>query len=87
MKYELIEYDVWGNRRDGFEINEKYRTGVYVNIPDEAGNVQIIRILKNAGIIKKSVRHSSVEIEGEEGYNLYFTHGPTGQPVFELEAV
>jgi hypothetical protein len=86
MRYQLIEYDVWGNQRDGFEVNQSFYTDQYADIPEGASDAEIVRILKDEGIIKKSARASSVEIEGEEGYDLYFKHRPTGRPEFELRA-
>lgn len=86
MRYQLIEYDVWGNEEDGFVVNQAFYTKQYVDIPKGASDAEIVRILKDEGIIKKGIRTASVKIEGEEGYTLYFTHGPTGQPGFELRA-
>lgn len=83
-RYRLINYDVWGNENDGFEINNQFYTNDYVEIPKDASDAEIVSILKDEGIIKKSARKESIEIEGEEGYSLRFTHRPTGRPEFEL---
>ena len=87
MRYELINYDVWGNAREGFWVNNAFHTHQYVDIPEDASDGEIIRILKDEGIIKKSARYGSIRIDGESGYNLYFTHAPTERPEFELLAV
>ena len=86
MRYRLINYDVWGNQNDGFEINNQFYTNDYVEIPKGASDAEIISILKDEGIIKKGARKESIEIEGDEGYTLRFTHRPTGRPEFELRA-
>ena len=86
MRYEIIDYDVWGNEKDGFEVNQAFYTGHYVDIPENASDAEVVRILKDEGVLKKTVRTSSVGIEGEEGYTLYFTHLPTARPEFELRA-
>lgn len=31
-KYRLITYDVWGNARDGWEVNNSFSTGTVVEI-------------------------------------------------------
>ncbi len=87
IRYELINYDVWGNENDGFEVNNKFRTGQFVEIPDGAGDDEIVQILKANGIIKKTARTKSIEIDGDGGDDLYFSHAPTGRPEFELSAV
>lgn len=85
-RYRLINYDVWGNEKDGFEINNQFYTNDYVEIPKGASDAEIISILKDEGIIKKGAKKESIEIDGEEGYSLRFTHRPTGRPEFELRS-
>ena len=87
IRYQLINYDVWGNEDNGFDVNDKFPSGQYVEIPEGASDDEIVRILKNEDIIKKTVRAKSIEIDGEQGYDLYFSYGPTGRPEFELSAV
>lgn len=31
-RYRLYTYDVWGNARDGWEVNDRYSTGTVVEI-------------------------------------------------------
>lgn len=85
--YQLINLDVWGNARDGFEVNAAYSTNTYVELPLEATDAEIIKILKDEGLIKKGIRASSVKIEGEPEYSLYFYHAKTMRPEFELRRV
>jgi hypothetical protein len=83
-RYQVINYDVVGNKRDGFEVNGAYYSNEYIEIPEGASRAEIIRILKAEGILKKAARTESIEIDGETGYSLYFKHRPTGRPEFEL---
>ena len=85
-RYQLINYDVWGNERDGFEINQAFTTRHYVDIPKGAGSDEIVSILKDEGLIEATARKDSIEINGEEGYDLSFTDRPTGRPEFGLRA-
>ncbi len=82
-EYELIEYDVWGNARDGYEVNQAFTTGQFYDIDPDWSNEQLIKYLKSEGLLKKSVRKRSIKIDGDK-YALYFTHTPTGRPGFEL---
>lgn len=85
MKFDLHTYDVWGNERDGFEVNDRYMRRDVIEVPDDATDADFILALKRAGWLKRNVRVSSIGIEGESDYTLYFTHTPTGYPLFELE--
>ena len=41
IKYEVISYDVWGNAKDGFDVNDMHNTGLTCNIPVGADNAAI----------------------------------------------
>ena len=69
--YEVINYDVWGNKRDGFEVNDAHYTGLDVFIHEYDRDKDIIRALKEAGFLNKACRYSSFEVDGEWGYSLY----------------
>ena len=34
-RYRVIDLDVWGNARDGYEINDRYRTSIEIAVPTE----------------------------------------------------
>lgn len=85
--YQLINLDVWGNARDGFEVNDRYATSTYVSIPEDSSDAEIVKILKDEGIIKKGIRTASVEIDGDFEYSLYINEKKTGRPGFELMRV
>jgi hypothetical protein len=87
MKYELIIYDVWGNKTDGYEVNNAFTTGDHIEINDSDSDEDIIRGLKRMGLIKANCRFSSFEIDGENGYSLYVNYSPDSYPVCELRAV
>lgn len=99
--YDIITLDVWGNSRDGFTVNNAFRMcynlevtaveHVYnENTPQEfiqfsVSNAHIIRALKRSGYIKRNIRHSSIEIEGEQDYTLYVNDARNGRPELQLE--
>ena len=71
MEYEIIEYDVWGNKVDGYEVNNAFRTGNMVEIDiDNDSDKTIIKKLKDAGYLAKGLHTTSFEIDGDE-YGLY----------------
>lgn len=75
-EYEIISYDVWGNARDGFEVNAAYRTGRTVEIDLEASDYAINRALGVRG----------VAWEGDPEYTLYGAIKRNRRPALELQA-
>jgi len=87
-RYELITYDVWGNKKDGFEVNNAFSTEEVLVITEDATDRDIIKGLKTIGFIKKGVRYSSIDIDGEDGYSLYLTYtAGTWYPLCELRCI
>lgn len=74
QEYDIISYDVWGNARDGFEVNAAYFTGRIVVIDPEGSNMAINRALNVRGVIW----------EGEPDSTLYGKLKRNGMPALEL---
>jgi hypothetical protein len=80
--FRLITYDVWGNEKDGYEVNQAFTTNECYEIPDsDESSEQIIATLKKQGCFKKYVRKSSIEIDGDTDV-IYVSY--KGRPEFEL---
>jgi len=84
VTYHVHGLDVWGNEKDGFEVNDVYPSRGTIEVCAGASNREIVLALKAAGFIKRGVRHASVEIEGEIGYTLNVNYAPTAHPEYEL---
>lgn len=80
--YRAWTYDLWGNDEDGYWVNDRYDTGEIYELDDTWNDKQIIKALRKQGCLKKGVHSSSIEIDGEFGYILYFNY--KGNPDFEL---
>ena len=78
--YREIGYDVWGNDKDGYEVNDVYKRGLVEIDPDK----DLVKEMRKAGLLRKGVRSSRVQIEGESDYTLYVTDARNGRPEFEL---
>jgi hypothetical protein len=77
MKYEIINYDVWGNSHDGFEVNQAFHTGDYIELPENPSDYLINRRLGLRGVVW----------EGEMQFGLYGTVKRNGYPALELRPV
>lgn len=83
MQYEVITYDVWGNARDGFEVNNAFRSGVIVEVNDDDSDAAINRRLSAAGFDNAR----GITWDGEPGMALYGENKRNGRPAAELRAV
>lgn len=81
--FRWIYYDVWGNKKDGYEVNAKYTSNDVVMIPDDLNDKQLTTHLKKQGLFKGSVRSNLVEYDGDE-FTIYITY--KGKPEGELRA-
>lgn len=84
-RYEWIDLDVWGNARDGFEVNNSWRTGLFIVIPDTATDRDILKALRDARILTRGATTRSVTIDGDDGM-LFLEKVKDGSPVGHLYA-
>ena len=85
MQYQLITYDVWGNKRDGYEVNQSYTSDTIIDLePTDYYDDTIIKKLKEVGLLSKHAKNSKYDIDGEFDYTLYVNYTPVMYPVCEL---
>ena len=100
-KYQLVEYDVWGNPTDGFDVNNTYKTDVEYEISDSDTDSDIIRKLCTEEKIFPSVysihgetrtflnpeSESKVRIGFEDEFFIEIENDETGEPIARLDLV
>ena len=69
-QYEVITLDVWGNNKEGYEVNAAHSTGDKFTVPLNCDDKRIIEHLKALGYVNKKTRFNSLEIKGEDN-SLY----------------
>jgi hypothetical protein len=99
--YKVIEFDVWGNALDGYEINNQFVTDTRLEVrtrgAGEIGPRAIFQALKRDGRIKAGIRFRSVRFEWlGDGWMIEDVRQPRltadtdygwGRPEFRLELV
>ena len=87
MKYRLINYfDVWGNAREGYEVNNLCEDGI-LYFPDYPSKAEILKKLKAIGWIKKTVRMASI-VDTDVGDADFIEYDDRrGMPLFRLEKI
>lgn len=48
--YTFYYYDVWGNTKDGFDVNNVHNSGIHIKIREGCSDYQINRALKCRGM-------------------------------------
>jgi hypothetical protein len=88
--WELRTYDVWGNSRDGFEVNDTYRIGqIELRIPVEHNNVGTAQAFDSAypsdSQIRKAfgLRRFKLELDGDD-LSIYINRAKDGYPLGEM---
>ena len=84
MKFEIIQYDVWGDPDGGFTVNDSYSTGIFIDINENDSDKIILKKLKEAGFLKKTAKYNCFEIDGELDYSLYINHVTQKDGVYPL---
>jgi hypothetical protein len=85
MIYRLVDYfDVWGNKRDGFEVNNLSVVEDEIYISEDSTNKEIVQFLKRIGYFKKSVRMNMVDVYND-GEFIEFFQKKDGMPIGRLE--
>jgi hypothetical protein len=82
-KWRLYSYDVWGNAKDGYEVNDVFRTNEIVSLPNVVLNNEeaIITYLIRIGFFKKGIKRNLIVLDGDENV-IYFSY--EDRPDFEL---
>ena len=87
--YQLWTYDVWGNTRDGYQVNDRYKQGtISVKVRETVYNPgtehQFSTFQPSDLQLSRAVSARGCEWEGEAKYTLYATNKRNGKPIGEL---
>jgi len=85
MKINIIDYfDVWGNKKEGWEINNWFQNAFKVKITDIFNKKKLLKIMKRLGYIKPGVRTTQLLFEEiDNGYEISLNK--TNMPLFRVE--
>lgn len=88
LRYEILSLDVWGNARDGWDLNEVLYSGVFVDVPVNAP-ANFSKILADAGYLR-SPRIKLDEQDGGHPFMIYLDFAAkkyAGRPCCQLRLV
>lgn len=90
--WEIITYDVWGNARDGFEVNDCYRQGeTTIECTVERNNPGTPQEFESASPTDSQIREvfglkCSIETDGDDMV-IYVNRAKDNYPIGELRCI
>ena len=81
--YTVWSYDVWGEE-GGFEVNDRTKQVEDLELPDTLTDKEIVRALKDAGLIKPGVGVAKLDIGGDD-MSITVDDARNGRPLYGLE--
>lgn len=84
VAYEVrYHFDVWGNPRDGFDVNDSRSIGT-IKFSDYPTDRQILQALKEMREVAKHVRLNMIDVRDNVGGSIDIDRRATGRPLFTL---
>ena len=85
--YKVLSLDVWGNRKDGYEINQSFNAGS-IFIPESASDRDILRIMRDENYLSEASK-GGVRLEDNNGMGEYLeiVDRKSGEPIYHLEKI
>jgi hypothetical protein len=87
VRVGLWSLDVWGNSKDGFEVNDRSRRPETLFLPDDADEKTVVKALKAKELLNKRSRNSSFSVEWHDNRHGDVNWSKTGEPLFQLEVL
>lgn len=87
MKVRVWSLDVWGNEREGFEVNDR-SVCLAAEVPDNFFQLKdrdVVRWLKDQDLVKPRLRVKSLAIEGDGETFFYIDDARNGRPEYQIE--
>jgi hypothetical protein len=87
-KYAVHGLDVWGNKRDGFWVNDVYPSSGTIALREGFTDAKLVAKLKSEGYIKKGIHTKSIDIVGDDPeFSMTIEDARNGRPELELRPV
>jgi len=83
VKWDIHNYDVWGNEEDGFEVNNTFTLARDVLMSSEPTNTEILNVIKEEGLVIDNTRLKDLDIGGDDTY-ITINESATSYPLGDL---
>lgn len=82
--FTLVDYDVWGNEVDGWEVNTAYRTDIKLPHKDYE-DADIVKALIALNYLGKNVKPSDIYVEWLDDTMVELSSAKNYCPICKLE--
>lgn len=83
IKATVINYfDVWGNEKDGWEVNNQCLESKTLELPEDFNNADLLKELKAKGFIKKHCRLNMLNFEQLGFESIEISERRNGMPIY-----
>jgi hypothetical protein len=82
--FDVWTLDVWGNAREGFEVNDRSRLRERLFVRRDSSDKELLKALKDAGLLNKRCHFKSFSVHGDDA-QLFIDSRKTGEPIYQLE--
>lgn len=84
IKFEVITLDVWGNEKEGYEVNNAFTSGQSFIVPENATDKLILKHVKALGYLNKKTKFSSLVVHGENDLYIDWQKRGNNSPCLQL---
>lgn len=85
-RFQWVSYDVWGNSHDGWEVNDVFKTDIFLYVPQDCPNKEILKRLRGT-VFKNTCRCVEVDDSSTGEYFIEIERRKDGYPFGRLEYV
>jgi len=89
QRWEVQSLDVWGNQKDGYDINDWFHAG-WLEFDDYPSENDIFSALKSEGLIGENVKRAWVNVDPASSSGYYEVQdnrkskGTYGKPLYQI---
>ena len=85
-EWQWVDYDVRGNAKEGYKVNQAFRTKHKVMLKDNVKLTDMLKALRASGVLGSKATSKSVAMEHHDEV-IYFTATEDGYPLGELREI
>ena len=82
--WTVATLDVWGNEKDGWDVNNVYKYCDDLVIADDADEHDIMQALKRMGLLKKACQLRWLDIDWCDDTMIEINQAKNGYPLFQI---
>lgn len=87
MELQVLDYEVWGNQEDGWDVNDVFKGSLIVDLPEDFTNEQLLNALIEIGYFSDKANMETVAFQDLSEFSVEFLEADTGMPLGRVEPI